>query len=90
MPIRMSKDAIPGAAIASLLPHERLLDLLIEKKILSREEIFEYVESVLLSAEELQSSLDAEGSRAARELSLRAVRSHIEGIRLALEVRHPR
>lgn len=88
--MKLSKDAIPGAAIASLLLHERLLDLIIDKKILSRDEVLEHVESVLLSAEELQSSLDAAQSKAAAELSLRAVRSHIEGIRLGLEVRHPR
>ena len=55
----------------------------------NREEILEHLDSTLLSAEILQSHLDAAKLGGADELSVPSVRAHLEFLRTTLEVRHP-
>jgi hypothetical protein len=88
--MKPSKHLFQGAAMASLLLHQQLLSLLISKGLFSRDEILEHVESTLLAAEELHSLLDAARRGGADELSVSAVRVHLESLRMTLETRHPR
>jgi hypothetical protein len=83
------KDLFQGAAMASILLHQQLFSLLISKGIFNREEILEHLDSTLLSAEILQSHLDAAKLGGADELSVPSVRAHLESLRTTLEARHP-
>ena len=88
-PMKPTKDLFQGAAIASILLHQQLLSLLILKGLFNREEILEHLDSTLLAAEEMQSNLAAARIGGADELSVPAVRAHLESLRTILEVRHP-
>jgi hypothetical protein len=72
-----------------LLLHQQLLSLLISKGLFTRDEILEHIESALLAAEEMNSTLDAARRDGADELSMTAVRAHLESLRITLEIRHP-
>ena len=87
--MKPTKDLFQGAAIASILLHQQLLSLLISKGLFNREEILEHLDSTLLAAEITQSNLDAARLRGADELSVPAVRAHLELLRTTLELRHP-
>ncbi len=87
--MKPTKHMFQGAAMASLLLHQELLSLLILKGIVSRDEILEHLESTMLAAEQMQSSLEAAKRGGADELSLPAVRAHLESLRTTLEIRHP-
>jgi hypothetical protein len=52
-------------------------------------EILEHLDSTLLAAEITQSNLDAARLGDADELSVPAVRVHLELLRTTLELRHP-
>jgi hypothetical protein len=88
--MKPSKHLFQGAAMASLLLHRQLLSLFISKGIFSRDEILEHVDAALLAAEELHSLLEAAKRGGADELSVSAVRVHLESLRMTLETRHPR
>jgi hypothetical protein len=88
--MKPSKHLFQGAAMASLLLHQQLLSLLISKGLFTRDEILEHIESALLAAEEMNSTLDAARRDGADELSMTAVRAHLESLRITLEIRHPR
>ena len=78
-----------GSAIAASVLNDKLLSLLLMKKILSREEVFDLLETALLTLEQIQADFAVASRRQQFEDHLRAARLRIEEIRIALDIRHP-
>jgi hypothetical protein len=87
--MKLSDDYVPGVALATFALNERLLSLLLTKGVLNRHEVFELLETTLLSLEQLQSHFSAALKWQSFEGYLKAARFQIELMRLALNTRHP-
>jgi hypothetical protein len=87
--MKLSDNYTLGTALAASALTDRLLSLLLIKGLLSREEVFELLDTTLLSLEQLQSHFAAAPSRQSIEDHLKAARFRIEEIRIGLNIRHP-
>jgi hypothetical protein len=70
--MKLSKDAVPGFAIASYLLHQELLELMMRKGIVTRDEVIEHLDSTVFAAEKLRAALDAAKAVESGELPFRA------------------
>jgi hypothetical protein len=87
--MKLSKNYTLGSALAASALDMHLLSLLLKKGILTRDEMFELLETAQLSLEQLQSHFEASPTRQEFEDHLKAARFRIEEIRIALNIRHP-
>ncbi len=87
--MKLSDDYAPGTAIATHALNQNLLSLLLTKGILNRGDVFELLETTLLSLEQLQSHFAAAPKRQKFEGYLKAARFQLEATRIALNIRHP-
>jgi hypothetical protein len=87
--MKLSDDYIPGTALAASVLNEKLLSLLLTKGTLNRGEVFELLETTLLSLEQLQSHFAAVPKRQKFEGYLKAARFQLEATRIALNIQHP-
>lgn len=87
--MKLSDDYALGAGIAAAILNQNFLSLLLTKGVLNRDEVFDLLETTLLSLEQLQSHFAAAPRRQEFEGHLKAARFQIEDIRIALNTRHP-
>ena len=87
--MKLSKDVLPGIAVASHLLYQEILELMMRKGYFTRDEVIECLDSAVLAAEQLQSALDAGKSKKSGELSVPAAIAILESLRITLETRHP-
>ena len=87
--MKLSNDYSLGSAIAASALDFNLLSLLITKGLLNRDEVFELLETTLLSLEQLQSAFAAGRSQQEFEGHVKAAELRIEEIHIALDIRHP-
>ena len=87
--MKLSKNYTLGSALAASALDINLLSLLLKKGLLTRDEMFELLETTQLSLEQLQSHFAALSRRQEFEDHLKAARFRIEEIRIILDKRHP-
>jgi hypothetical protein len=80
----LSEDAIPGAALASILVHQAIITTLVSKGVFNRDEMLELLDGVLQSAEKMQANFAAL-SNAAGESSARGARFQIASLYATLQ-----
>jgi hypothetical protein len=87
--MQLSKDYSVGAGIAAALLNQNLISLLLAKGVLKRDEVFDLLDTTLLSLEQLQSHIAAASQMQEFEGHLKAARFRIEETRIVLNMRHP-
>jgi hypothetical protein len=80
----MRDDFFPGAALASVLLHQTILQSLVLHEIIPRAMAFDLLDGVLLAVETMQANAAAQ-KQSALESAARGARLHIDSLRNNLE-----